>query len=66
MNTLIYCLDILKIKEDTELYRKAVELVQKDPIESVNESNEWISALEIIANASVTSYIFLNRNCLIF
>ena len=58
MNTLIYCLDILKIKEDTELYRKAVELVQKDPIESVNESNEWISALEIIANASVTSYIF--------
>jgi hypothetical protein len=58
MNTLIYCLDILKIKEDSELYRKAVELVQINPIESANESNEWIRALEIIANASVTSYIF--------
>jgi hypothetical protein len=54
MNTLIYCLDILKIKEDTEIYRNAVELAQKLPIES---ANEWIRAMEIIANASVT-YIF--------
>jgi hypothetical protein len=55
MNTLIYCLDILKIKEDTEIYRNAVELAQKLPIKS---ANEWISVMGIIANASVTSYIF--------
>jgi hypothetical protein len=55
MNTLIYCLDILKIKEDTEVYRNAVKLAEKVPIES---DNEWIRALEIIADASLTSYIF--------
>src|ERR671935_811100 len=55
--TLIYCLDTLKIEKDTELYRKALEL-QK---ESVKDSNEWIGAMKIIANAyysSVTSYTF--------
>jgi hypothetical protein len=58
MKTLIYCLNILKIKEDSEIYRNAVELAQKLPIESANGGNEWISVMEIIANASVTSYIF--------
>jgi hypothetical protein len=64
MKTLIYFFNILKIEEDTEIYRKAVELVQKIPIESVNDSNnfsnEWISAMKIIAYAysSLTSYIF--------
>src|SRR5919197_2101264 len=58
MKTLIYCLNILKIKEDSEVYRNAVELAQKLPIESANGGNEWISAMVIIANASVTSYIF--------
>ena len=55
--TLIYCLDTLKIKEDSEFYRKALELQE----ESVNEDNEWISAMKIIANvyySSVTSYTF--------
>jgi hypothetical protein len=33
-------------------------LYKKLPIESVNGSNEWIRALEIIANASLTCYIF--------
>src|SRR5436309_868793 len=55
MKRLIYCLDILKIKEDTEVYRNAVKLAEKILIES---ANEWIRALEIIANASVTCYIF--------
>jgi hypothetical protein len=57
METLIYCLDILKIKEDTEIYTKALELQE----ESVIEGNKWISAMKIIANAyysSVTSYTF--------
>jgi hypothetical protein len=58
MKTLIYCLNILKIKEDSEIYRNAVELAQKLPIESANGGNEWISVMEIISNASVTSYIF--------
>src|SRR5215212_4941588 len=51
MNTLIYCLDVLKIKEGTEVYRNAIELVPKVPI------NEWTSATDIIANASL-SYTF--------
>jgi hypothetical protein len=54
MNTLTYCLNILKIKEDTEFYRNALEHAQKAPI----ESNEWISAMKAIANAS-RNYIFL-------
>jgi hypothetical protein len=58
MKTLIYCLNILKIKEDSEIYRNAVELAQKLPIESANGGNEWISVMEIISNASITSYIF--------
>jgi hypothetical protein len=54
MNTLIYCLDVLKIKEGTEVYRNAVELAHKVMIES---ANEWTSATKIIANASL-SYTF--------
>jgi len=53
MDTLIYCFDILKIKENTEVYRKAVELAQKAQI----KSNEWISAMKTIPHASRT-YIF--------
>ena len=60
METLLYCLNILKIEKDNEIYRNALELVQKDRIESANVSNEWISAMRIIANAysSLTSYVF--------
>src|ERR687886_2748447 len=50
MNTLIYCLNVLKIKEDTEVYKNAVELAEKVPIE---QDNEWISVMKIIANASL-------------
>src|SRR5919198_2343150 len=50
MNTLFYCLDVLKIKEDSEVYRNAVTLSRKLLIES---ENKWISAIKIIANASV-------------
>jgi hypothetical protein len=65
MKTLTYYLDILKIKEDTEIYRNAVELAQRVPIES--ENNQWI-AMQIIAdvcssaknsnNTTANSYIF--------
>jgi hypothetical protein len=60
METLLYCLNILKIEIDNEIYRIALELVQKDPKESGNVSNEWIRAIKIIANAhsSLTSYVF--------
>jgi hypothetical protein len=54
MNTLLYCLDVLKIKEGTEVYRNTIELAAKVAIES---ANEWTSATEIIANASL-SYTF--------
>jgi hypothetical protein len=49
MNTLTYCLSILKIKEDSAVYRNAVKLAKNAPL----ESNEWISAMRIIANASL-------------
>jgi hypothetical protein len=55
MKTLIYCLDMLKIEKDTEIYRNALNLVQKVPID---DSNEWISAMKIIANA----YSLLKNN----
>ncbi len=60
METLLYCLNILKIEKDNEIYRNALELVQKDRLDSTNVSNEWISAMRIIANAysSLTSYVF--------
>jgi hypothetical protein len=60
MEILLYCLNILKIENDNEIYRDTLELVQKDPKESGNVSNEWIRAIKIIANAhsSLTSYVF--------
>jgi hypothetical protein len=74
MKTLTYCLDILKIKEDTEIYRNAMELAQTVPIKSVNDdnddnvNNQWIIAMKIIAdvcssakksnNTTTNSYIF--------
>jgi hypothetical protein len=54
MNTLTYCLNILKIKDDSEVYRNAVNLAQKAPIDS---SNEWVSAMKTIASVS-KDYIF--------
>jgi hypothetical protein len=50
MNTLTYCLDVLKIKEDSEVYRNTIKLAEKVQIRS---TNEWISAIKTIANASV-------------
>jgi hypothetical protein len=61
METLLYCLNILKIEKDNEIYRDVLELVQEeDPKESGNVSNEWIKAIKIIANAysSLASYVF--------
>jgi hypothetical protein len=64
METLLYCLNILKIEKDNEIYTNALELVQKDRIEYANVSNEWIGAMKIIASAysslnnSNTFYIF--------
>jgi hypothetical protein len=43
MNTLIYCLNVLKIKEDTEVYRNAEELAEKVPIEP---NSGWISVMK--------------------
>ena len=48
-STLIYCLEVLKIEKDTELYRKALEL-QKDSKEE--DSNEWTTAIKIIADVN--------------
>jgi hypothetical protein len=61
MEILLYCLNILKIENNNEIYRNALELVQKDPKESGNVSNEWIRAIKTIANAHsslTSSYVF--------
>jgi hypothetical protein len=66
MKTLIYCLNMLKIKEDTPTHRDAVELIQKVPVESANDdNNEWVTSMKAIAEAcsikdnnSNNSYIF--------
>lgn len=52
MKTLTYCLDMLKIKEDTEFHRIAVELIRKKvPVETVNDSsNDWITIMKVIAD----------------
>jgi len=52
MKTLTYCLDILKIKENTEFHRNAVEFMRKVPVENVKNDNgnsEWITVMEVIA-----------------
>ena len=49
-NTLIYCLDVLKIQKDSEVCRNALVLAQKTPIEKNN--NEWIAAMKIIAHVN--------------
>ena len=54
MNTLIYCLNVLKIKEDSEVYRNAAKLADNVAIEF---ENEWVSSTMIIANA-YPSYTF--------
>jgi hypothetical protein len=52
-STLIYCLDVLKIEKDTEVYRKALELLK----DAKEDTNEWISAMKTIATA-YSSYGF--------
>ena len=54
MKTLIYCLKVWKIKEESEVYRNAAKLAENVAIES---ENEWVSATMIIANA-YPSYTF--------
>ena len=49
-NTLIYCLEVLKIEKDSEVYRNAFESAQKAPIEK--NSNEWTIAMKIIAHVN--------------
>ena len=79
MKTLIYFFNILKIQEDNEIYRNAVEIVQKNSNKickcnrdsNDNDSNEWISVMKTIAYAysslnNTTSYIFPNHKCLTF
>ena len=51
MNTLLYCLDVLKIKEDSEVYRNAVKH------SNTESENKWISVMKTIASVSV-GYIF--------
>ena len=54
MSTITYCLNTLKIKEDSKVYRNAVHLAQKAPIGS---GNEWVNAMKTIASVS-KDYIF--------
>ena len=51
METLIYCLGILKIGKGSEIYRNALEL-QRVLTKSVDGSNGWIGAMKIIAHVN--------------
>lgn len=56
ITTLTYCLDILRIEKDTEIYITVMKLVKKVPLESANNDNtvssnqEWITAVRIISD----------------
>ena len=53
IKTLTYCLDILKINEDTEFHRNAVELILNVlPVDTVNDNSsiKWITIMKVIAN----------------
>lgn len=72
--TLTHCLYILKIKEDTEIYRNAIKLAQTIPIEYVNGDNDdngynkWIIAMKIIADvcSSIKNNNYTTTNSHIF
>ena len=58
---LIYCLDILRVKDDeSEICRNTIEYFKKIPIESVKSyNNEWLAATKIIAD----TYSVYNQSC---
>jgi hypothetical protein len=58
---LIYCLDILRVKDDeSEIRRNTIEYFKKIPIESVKSyNNEWLAATKIIAD----TYSVYNQSC---
>jgi hypothetical protein len=45
-----YCLDILKIKDDSECYRNVTQT--KTPLAIIKTHGNWITALKLIANCS--------------
>jgi hypothetical protein len=58
---LIYCLDVLRIKDDeSEIRRNTVEYFKKIPIESVKSyNNEWLASTKVIADI----YSVYNQSC---
>jgi hypothetical protein len=64
---LIYCLDILKIKDDeSEIRRNTIEYIKKIPIENVKSYNEWLTATRIIADIYAISNQGCNGNYIFF
>jgi hypothetical protein len=48
-----YCLGVLKIKDDSEIYRNITKVIQKKiPLEIIKSHGNWITALMIIADCS--------------
>jgi hypothetical protein len=58
---LIYCIDILRIKDDeSEIRRNTIEYFKKIPIESVKSyNNEWLASTKVIADI----YSVYNQSC---
>ena len=59
MKTLIYCLNKLKTEKDSEIYRNALALVQKVPLEFVNNSNNGSN--ELIMHEDYNLCIFFTK-----
>ena len=66
MKILTYCLDTLKIREDTETYRNVIELASKvrEPVN--DDCNDWILVMQIIASVCTGKNNYNNNKIHIF
>ncbi|HZI71121.1 MAG TPA: hypothetical protein VFD60_08170 [Nitrososphaeraceae archaeon] len=57
-----YCLDVLKIKDNSEIYRNITKYVKKSYLTFVKTHGNWITAMMIIADCSRKAKYSRNNN----
>jgi len=57
-----YCLDVLKIKDNSEIYRNITKYVKKVTLTFVKTHGNWITAMMIIADCSRKAKYIRNNN----
>jgi hypothetical protein len=61
--TVDYCLDVLKIKDNSEIYRNITKFIQKKvPLQIIKTHGNWITAMMIIADCSRKAKDSRNNN----